>query len=130
MSARPLRALLDEMLPPVIADRLIAAGHDVIAVKAVPELTGRPDDVVLTEAAAQQRILVTLDLADFAKLDEGWKAAAREHRGLIYLSTRTFPLGGGFVGAVVQALDAAARNGTLPPPGGATFLRPATRRGR
>jgi predicted nuclease of predicted toxin-antitoxin system len=118
-----LRAMLDEMLPPVIAERLTAAGHDVVAVKAIPELIGDSDETLLVKAAAQQRILVTLDLADFAVIDEAWKASSQQHAGLIYISTATFRPGGDFVGAVVRSLTAAAETGGLPVPEGAMFLR-------
>jgi predicted nuclease of predicted toxin-antitoxin system len=118
-----LRAMLDEMLSPVIAARLVDRGHDVVAVKAVAGLIGGSDEDLLIEAAAQERIVVTLDLKDFAVIDSSWKPAGRSHAGLIYLCTVTFPLDEGFVGAVVEALAAAAESDRLPVPDGAIFLR-------
>jgi hypothetical protein len=41
------RLLLDEMYPPALAASLRDQGHDVLAGAALPELAGRPDDMVL-----------------------------------------------------------------------------------
>jgi hypothetical protein len=114
--------MLDEMMPPAIADRLVDAGHDVIAVKATADLIGQSDEDLLIEATRQGRILVTLDLGDFAVIDLAWKAAGRSHAGLLYISTARFALNSGFVGAVVRSLAAAADTGKLPVPDAASFL--------
>jgi len=117
------RAMLDEMLPPVIAERLADAGHDVVAVKATADLIGQSDEDLLIEATRQERIFVTLDLTDFAVIDTAWKGAAgRAHVGLIYISTATFGQNSGFVGAVVRSLTAAAAAGKLPGPDTSVFL--------
>jgi len=97
--------VLDEMLSDNIASELRARGHDVIALVADPSLVGLPDDEVLATAAEMGRALVTLNIKDFAPLDQRWKAAGRGHAGLVLMSSKTFAQDRGFAGAVIAALD-------------------------
>lgn len=121
-----LRALLDEMMPPAIAERLVTEGHDVVAVKKSPALISKPDHDILVAAAEQERILVTLNIRDFILIDSVWKQSGRAHHGLLYIHTSTIPLGNGFTGAVVRALTAAADAGRLPGPDQTMFLARAS----
>jgi predicted nuclease of predicted toxin-antitoxin system len=61
-----LRFLLDESVSPLVAAPLVAAGHDVTHVHSIG-LSGAPDPAVLDAAAADRRVLVTLD-TDFGAL--------------------------------------------------------------
>jgi hypothetical protein len=117
-----IRALLDEMLTPAIADQLNQRGHDVTAVKTSPGLIALSDEDLLAEATSDQRLLITLNVRDFVLIDRNWKAAGRAHAGLVYVMTSTFPQNRGFVGALVGSLDAASTSGALPDPDGTTFL--------
>ncbi len=116
------RLLLDEMLSGRIAEQLRASGHDVYAIVERPNLVQLPDEQVLALGSDEQRIVVTLNIADFTMLDALWTSQGREHAGLLLLSTVTFPQDRSFVGAVLAALDAAAQLGELPGPGETRFL--------
>ena len=96
--------LLGEMFTPVIARQLRQRGHDVTAVVDDQGLLGLPDDQVLAAAVAAGRALVTANIKDFAPLDAAYKAAGRTHRGLVLVSTKTFPQDRSFVGVLVEAL--------------------------
>lgn len=61
-----MRFLVDECVSPLVGERLAAAGHDAVHVHSAG-LTGQPDPVVLDAAAADHRVLVTLD-TDFGAL--------------------------------------------------------------
>lgn len=61
-----MRFLVDECVSPLVVERLVVAEHDAVHVHAVG-LTGQPDSVVLDTAAADHRVLVTLD-TDFGAL--------------------------------------------------------------
>lgn len=61
-----MRFLVDEALQDLVADRLIAAGHDATHVRALG-MHGAVDDDVLAHAADDQRVLVTTD-TDFGAI--------------------------------------------------------------
>ena len=115
--------LLDEMLSGVIAEQLRARDLDVVAVVESPRRSGTPDEELLAHAAEQERVLVTANVADFAAIATDWRAAGREHAGLVYVTSRTFPQDRSFVGAIVSALLALHDSGGIPCPGTETFLR-------
>jgi predicted nuclease of predicted toxin-antitoxin system len=66
------RLLLDEMLSPDIAVRLRRRGHDAVAVSKLPELRSTPDDELLAHAADDGRVIVTMNVGDFARIDAAW----------------------------------------------------------
>lgn len=98
------RLLLDEMLSPVIAERLREQGVDAVAVASRPDLRGRADAEVLAAAAAERRVLVTRNVADFMRLDAEWSSAGRKHPGIIGISPATHPEDARFVSSVTAAL--------------------------
>lgn len=55
------------MLPPRAADELNERGHDALCTQAVG-LAGCPDDEVFDRAAAEGRVIVTENVADYAAL--------------------------------------------------------------
>jgi hypothetical protein len=62
-----VKFLIDSMLPPGTADRLAAMGHDA----ATPAGLGAhnlPDDVLVELAAAEDRVIVTENASDFARV--------------------------------------------------------------
>jgi hypothetical protein len=89
-----------------IAEQLRKRRHDVVAVVADAALAGLSDDQVLAEATAGGRALVTANIKDFIPLDAQYRAAGRQHAGLILVSTKTFPQDRSFTGAVVDAATA------------------------
>lgn len=96
--------LLDEMFSDAIASRLRAKNHDVRSVVTDQELTGRPDDQILAQAASNGRTLVTANIKDFLPLDSGYRATGRSHAGLILVSAKTFPQTRSYSAAVADAL--------------------------
>ncbi len=58
-------------------------GHDVRALDEERQLEGLPDDEVLALAAAEQRILVTHNVAHFPAILREWAEASRSHAGVI-----------------------------------------------
>lgn len=61
-----MRFLLDESVSPLVGAPLVAAGHDVTDVRSIG-LSAAPDPDVLAAAAADRRVLITLD-TDFGAL--------------------------------------------------------------
>lgn len=115
--------LLDEMIGPRVARELGDRGIDVVAVVERSDLRALPDDAVLEIAREEGRILVTSNVGDFARLHQQWLAEGRQHAGIVMVTTQTFPQNRGFVGALVNALQAAAEAGTLPGAGEVVYLR-------
>ena len=115
------RLLLDEMISPRVADQLRRRGHDVIAIAERPDLVGMSDDEVLTVAAEEERVVVTRDIGDFARLAAALLREGRSHSGLLYLAP-AFPSGRAAVGALVRSLDAVMHAGHLPRPDEEGFL--------
>lgn len=114
--------LLDEMLSPAIAGQLRQRGHDVSAIAERADLVGLSDDMVLTLAADEDRVVVTVNIGDLAALHAEWQAQGRSHAGLVYISTATFAQDRSFVGSIVGSLDASARSADLPGPNETRFL--------
>jgi predicted nuclease of predicted toxin-antitoxin system len=74
---RQARLLLDENLSPTVAVKLRKSGFDVVSVRD-RRLRGKSDRHVLERAFKEDRLLVTANVADFARL-----AASREvHAGI------------------------------------------------
>lgn len=115
--------LLDEMLSGAIAEQLRARDLDAVAVVENPRLIGTPDEELLAHAAAQERVVVTANVADFAAIATDWRAAGRAHAGLVYVTSRAFPQDRSFIGAIVSALLALQDSGSLPRTSTETFLR-------
>ena len=118
-----MRLLLDEMIGPRVAEALRQAGLDVVGVVERTDLRSLLDEAVLEFARRDDRIVVTRNISDFARLDHQWQAAGRQHRGLVMVGESGFPPSRNLVGAVVAALARAAEQGQLPGPGQVLFLR-------
>jgi hypothetical protein len=100
-----LRLLLDEMLDREIAMRLRERGHDVRAVQEEPSLRGVSDEALLRAAAEMAAVVVTDNVADFARLHARFCADGEDHHGLLLASPSRFPRSKRTVGLWVQALD-------------------------
>ncbi len=86
-----MKLLLDEMLPATIAEQLRRRGHDVVAVSERPELRGLPDPELFEHSALELRAIVTYSRDDYLELDRHYRAAERNHNGVIILNPRNFP---------------------------------------
>lgn len=99
-----MRLLLDAHVSGrLIGARLSELGYDVRAADEERALDGCPDKDLLGLAAAEQRVLVTLDVADFPRIAREWVEAGRAHPGcavLVRFRHHEF-------GAIVRAIDAA-----------------------
>jgi hypothetical protein len=116
--------LLDEMLPGAIAVELTAAGCDTEAVSARLDLRGAPDGDVLEQAAREGRVLVTDNIRDFAPLSNAWAAQGRTHPGMVFISSKSFPMTRGRAERIAAALLKRCRTDTWPQPGQYDFLQP------
>lgn len=102
MTARSSMALLlDGMLSGAIAEQLRTRGIAAVAVTEDPALVGTADEDLLAHAAVAQRVLLTVNVADFAAIATDWRAADRTHAGLVYVTSRTFPQDRSFVSVIV-----------------------------
>ena len=117
-----MRFLLDEMLPASIAVQLRRRGVDAIAVVEQPELVAATDEQVLTAASAEERAVVTVNLADFVRLDRQWLAEGRVHAGILLVSSKRFPQDGHRVGAITTTLLRRAKGADAPVNGFLEFL--------
>jgi predicted nuclease of predicted toxin-antitoxin system len=61
-----LRFLIDNALPPLLAELLISAGHDAVHVRAYG-MHAASDEVILARALAEDRIVVSAD-TDFGAI--------------------------------------------------------------
>lgn len=66
-----------------VGEALRRCGHDIRALDEEGQFEGLPDDEVLALAAAEQRILVTHNVADFPPILRDWAEASRSHAGVI-----------------------------------------------
>ena len=101
-----MRLLLDEMLSPVIAQRLRERGHDVQAIAGQRQHEALSDPEVMDLARAQRRAVVTNNLVDFRPLHhEAITPGGAGHFGMVFVP-------GGYrrtradVGRIVEALGA------------------------
>lgn len=85
-----------------IGRKLVAAGHDVLALDQDETLSRLADEDVLVLAAEQQRIVITHNVRHFAALARSWAEARRSHPGMILV---TFPHTA--YGAILRRLEQA-----------------------
>lgn len=100
-----MKLLLDEHLSPEVARQLRERGHDVVAVSERTDLRGRPDRVHFASQDAEQRVIVTRDLADFRPLLANELRRGQKTYGLVCVPQR-FSLSRDGIGRLVRALDA------------------------
>lgn len=110
------------MLSPKIAEQLRQRGYDAYAIPERPDLVCLSDEQVLGLGAEERRVVVTLNIADFAALCADWRAGSRSHSGIVYVSAASFPQDRAFPGALVNAPDEAGRADRLPGPDETCFL--------
>ena len=101
-----MRLLLDEHFSPDIARQLRERGHDVVAARERVELHGLSDRDLLAVASAEDRVVVTENVADFVELHRQSVVGGERHAGLVFTSPRQFPRSRRAIGRVVRALEA------------------------
>jgi len=79
-----VRLLLDAHLSAsAVGTPLRERGHDVRAVDEERALDGAADERLLALATAEERIMVTFDADDFARLTRIWAGGGRHHAGCL-----------------------------------------------
>lgn len=109
-----MRLLLDEMIGPRVAQALRDQGLDAVGVVERTDLRALPDAVLLELAQEDDRVMVTRNIGDFARLDQQWHSSGRAHAGLVFVTEQSFPQNRNLVGALVQALLLAHERSALP----------------
>ena len=105
-----MRLLLDEMLPPVVAEALRRRGHAVSAVAERSGLRGSSDAEILDLALDEDRAVVTENVADLRVLAAEARSAGRDAPLLLFTSSHGWPRGSSHrIGRLVEALDAFLR---------------------
>ena len=87
-----------------VARALRDRGHDVRAADEERDLDGMADEQLLALAAAERRIFVTFDVADFPRIVRRWAEEGRSHAGcaiIIGIDHREF---GTIIGVIEQTL--------------------------
>jgi hypothetical protein len=84
------RFFTDEDVYGGVAEQLRASGFDAVSTPEAGRL-GESDESQLDWASKENRVLVTFNVADFARLHHAWMASARHHSGVIVSSQR--PIG-------------------------------------
>jgi hypothetical protein len=97
------KLLLDEHYSDAIAARLRAAGHDVLAVVADPELRAQSDVEVFRRAAASGRRIVTENIKDFRPLLQQAYADGDPVARLLLVPPGCFPRGAGRRSSTIAA---------------------------
>lgn len=101
-----MKLLLDEMWSPVVALQLRQRDHDVAAVAERPDLRTQPDAMIFLRAQAEERTVVTENVADYRQLAAYEMHQGRRHHGLILTTNRRFPRHDArTVGRLVTALE-------------------------
>lgn len=78
----PVKLYLDENIDISVAVGLRRRGIDAVTARDRGRL-GASDEEHLVLASAEGRLLVTHDVADFARLHQRWLAAGKEHAGIV-----------------------------------------------
>ena len=85
------RLLCDVMVPAEISAAVRARGYDVAEARALAIEIQQDDWAILAEAARQRRVVVTCNYSDpnsnFCLIHERWRAAGKEHAGIIRYPT-------------------------------------------
>ena len=102
-----MKLLLDEMYPPALAQALRSAGIDVVTV-AEAGLAGRSDPEVLAAAINDGSVLLTENVADFARLANEHLAGGGHHPGVLIALSSRFSRRPHRINAIAAAVHAAA----------------------
>lgn len=84
MAGLGIRLFTDEMIDTDLAPQLRRRGYDAEScAEAGRAGQGISDELQLEYAAGQGRALLTFNMSDFVSIDHAWKAADREHAGIV-----------------------------------------------
>jgi hypothetical protein len=75
-----------------LVEALRRAGFDGLTTNEA-RMRGQADEQHLAFAFAQERVLFTMNTRDFRRLDATWRAAGRDHGGVIALTNQRQPIG-------------------------------------
>ena len=89
-----MKLLLDVHHSRLAAQRLTAAGYDVVAAADLPDLATLSDAELLRRASAEERAIVTENAKDFDRIVRSWVATGEHHAGVVFTSPRRFHRGG------------------------------------
>ena len=103
-----MKVLLDEMWSPVIAEQLRARGYDAVAVAERSDLRTESDATIFAAAVAEERLVVTEDVAGFRPLADIEIGAGGFHPGLVFASRRRFNTEGRLVRSLASLLESDA----------------------
>lgn len=98
-----MRLFLDEQISPVVSGRLRERGFDVVSPHDLGT-RGLPDGLQFAWSAADGRVTITYNIADFRPLADQYLARGQDHSGLILVSERRIPQRD--PGALLRALEA------------------------
>jgi hypothetical protein len=99
-----LRLLLDEMYPPALAEALRAAGIEVHTASELG-LVSRSDPDVFAAAVAAGLVVLTENVADFARISAEHLTAGQHHPGVLIALSSRFSRRPAGVGALVAAIE-------------------------
>jgi predicted nuclease of predicted toxin-antitoxin system len=99
-----VRLALDHHYSPAIAGELRKRGHDAVAA-IEREWHTLSDEELLAVCAAEQRALVSNNVADFMAIIRAWAVQGQPHAGVIFTSDRTMPRTRATIGRYVTALS-------------------------
>jgi hypothetical protein len=89
-----VKLLLDVHHSRLAAQRLAAAGYDVVAAADFPDLATLSDEELLRRASSDERAIVTENAKDFDRIARSWVATGEHHAGVVFTSPRRFHRGG------------------------------------
>jgi predicted nuclease of predicted toxin-antitoxin system len=102
-----VRLLLDEHHSPKIAAQLVKAGYDVVAASSNPHTRNIPDEQLLEAATADQRVVVTENIADFIPLASRRIRDGHRHPGILLTHPDRFNRSrSSYPGSLIRALKA------------------------
>jgi predicted nuclease of predicted toxin-antitoxin system len=101
-----LRLLLDEMYSPAIAEALRERGHDALSAHDRPDLAAALDRAIFAAMQAEERVIVTNNVRDFAPLAREALERGSTFPGIVFTSDRSLPRNKRTIGTFAAALDA------------------------
>ena len=111
-----MRWMLDEMLPHAAAQILNERGHDAVCVTNTALRSARDEDVY-SAAVAQDRIVVTEDESDYARILRQALDAGAPVVPVVVVRKNRFPRGGAMPHGLADALDRWSQQVPSPWPG-------------
>jgi hypothetical protein len=100
-----LRLLLDEMYPPALTAELQATGIDAVTIIELG-VTGTPDSDVFVYAVAEDRAVLTENVADFVAIAAQHSTTGARHPGLLIALSNRFSRRPKGYGRLITAIKA------------------------